>query len=107
MSLVKVTSLWNLPAELSEGEFEKWYLEKHVPEAKKIPGLRKYVINKVHPKYQAESRYYRMVELCFDSVEELEAALQSKEWQEAFKDAAGKVADFIRLYFVEDEVPLG
>ena len=106
MAMAKVTSLWNLPEDLSEEDFEDWYLREHVPEAKKIPGLRKYIINKAHPKYRAETKYYRMVELSFDSMEALEAALVSEEWKEAFKDAQGKIADFIRLYFEEEEVPL-
>ncbi len=35
--MLKVVSMWKLPEGMSEQEFEKWYREKHIGDAKKIP----------------------------------------------------------------------
>lgn len=34
---------------MNDQEFAKYWLEKHAPLAKKMPGLRKYVVNVVRP----------------------------------------------------------
>lgn len=102
--MVKVVALWNIPKEMKEEEFENWYQQKHIQDAKNIPGLRKYQVNKVVQRYQSSSKYYRMAELCFDSIDAAEKALESPEWQYAFKDAKGKIADHVRLFFDTREV---
>jgi len=104
--MVKVVALWNIREEISEKEFEKWYEEKHIPDAKKIPGLKKYTVNRVVFKHRNSSVYYRMAELCFDSMERVEEALESREWTYAFADAKDKIADHIRLFFETKEIPL-
>jgi uncharacterized protein (TIGR02118 family) len=104
--MIKVAALWNIPETISELEFERWYEEKHIPDAKKIPGLKKYTVNRVVSKHRNSSRYYRMAELCFDSIEAVEEALESSEWKYAFKDASNKIADHIRLFFETKEIPL-
>ena len=35
------------PAGVSREEFQKWWVEKHVPFVKKLPGLRRYVVHVV------------------------------------------------------------
>lgn len=104
--MIKVAALWNIPKTMSEQEFEKWYEEKHIPDAKKIPGLRKYMVNRVVSRHRNSSKYYRMAELCFDSMEAVEQALDSAEWKHAFADAKDKITDHIRLYFETKNIAL-
>lgn len=104
--MVKVVALWNIPPGMKEEDFERWYEGKHINDARKIPGLRKYTVNRVAQKYQSISKYYRMAELYFDSIEEAENALESPEWQYALKDAKDKIVDHIRLFFEMKEVSL-
>jgi uncharacterized protein (TIGR02118 family) len=41
--MIKVVSIWALPSGMSESEFEDWYVGRHIADAKKIPGLRRYI----------------------------------------------------------------
>lgn len=104
--MIKVVSMWKLPDGLSEKEFEDWYVKKHIGDAKKIPGLRKYTVNRVIESERANAPYYRMAELCFDTVEAARAAFESPEWKYALADAQGKLAAPMRLYLESDDVKL-
>ena len=104
--MIKVAALWNISSAMTEDDFEKWYQERHIPDAKKIPGLRNYTVSRVVSKYRSSSKYYRMAELCFDSIEAVEEALESPEWQHAFTDAKDKIADHIRLFFETKDISL-
>ena len=79
--MLKVVSMWKLPEGMSEQEFEKWYREKHIGDAKKISGLRRYTVNRVAPSERAAAPYYRMAELSFDNIEAAKAAFESPQWK--------------------------
>jgi uncharacterized protein (TIGR02118 family) len=69
--------------------FDKHYFEKHVPLAKKIPGLRKYEVNKgpiMTP--QGPSGLHLIAVLHFDSVDAIQKAFASPEGQAAGADVA-------------------
>lgn len=102
--MIKVVSIWQLPDGMSEIEFETWYLNKHVGDAQKIPGLRRYTINQVIPDERANSRFYRMAELSFDTIEIARAAFESEEWKYAFVDAKKYIGDFMRFYFDSKDI---
>ena len=102
--MIKVVSIWALPAGLSEADFEAWYTNKHVPDAQRIPGLRRYTINRVIPEERANSRFYRMAELSFDSIEVARSAFESEEWKYAFADAKAYIGDFMRFYFDSTDI---
>lgn len=104
--MLKFVALWNVAPGLSEAEFEDWYRRVHVEDARRIPGLRRYTINRVAPAEAEGSAYYRMAELCFDSHDAAKAAMASPEWQHAFHDARDKIAGHVRLFFLSEEVPL-
>ena len=104
--MLKFVALWNVAPGLSEAEFEHWYRKVHVADAKRIPGLRRYTINRVAPGQAAGSAYYRMAELSFDSLEAAQAAMASPEWRHAFHDAQDKITGHVRLFFQSEEVPL-
>ncbi|HYF18083.1 MAG TPA: EthD family reductase [Ramlibacter sp.] len=102
--MIKVVSIWQLPPGMAEDEFERWYVGKHVPDAQKIPGLRRYTINRVIPEERASSRFYRMAELSFDSIEAARSAFESAEWKYAFADAKPYIGDFMRFYFDSQDI---
>jgi uncharacterized protein (TIGR02118 family) len=67
--------------------FDKHYFEKHVPIAKKIPGLRKYEVNKgpiMTP--QGPSGLHLIAVLHFDDVAAIQKAFASPEGQAAGAD---------------------
>jgi len=67
--------------------FDKYYLETHVPIAKKIPGLRKYEISQGAVASPAgTSPYYLVAILHFDDVAAIQAAFGSPEGKVAVDD---------------------
>jgi uncharacterized protein (TIGR02118 family) len=104
--MLKFVALWNIREGIAEADFEHWYRNVHMPDAKRIPGLRRYTVNRVTDAARGESRYYRMAELCFDSHEAMQKALETPEWQHAFRDAQGWITDHLRLKLETEDVPL-
>lgn len=102
--MIKVVSIWALPQGMGEAEFEAWYVGKHVADAQKIPGLRRYTINRVIEEERASAKFYRMAELSFDSIEAARSAFNSEEWKYAFADAKRYVGDFMRFYFDSKDI---
>jgi uncharacterized protein (TIGR02118 family) len=103
---MKFVALWNLPDGDSEAEFERWYRDIHIPDAKRIPGLRRYTVNRACAQTRVTSSFYRMAELSFDSFEAAQIALASPEWKHALSDASGRLAGHVRIFFDSEEVPL-
>lgn len=84
--MAKVLALYKHPA--SAKEFDAYYFAKHVPIAKKIPGLRRYEVSTgpVSPLQGGDSPYHLAAVLTFDSVAAIGAALQSPEGQATAAD---------------------
>jgi uncharacterized protein (TIGR02118 family) len=69
------------------GAFDKYYLEKHIALAKKIPGLRKYEISKDGVATPAgPSGYHLVAILQFDDLAAIQRAVASAEGQAAVAD---------------------
>jgi uncharacterized protein (TIGR02118 family) len=69
--------------------FDKYYFEKHIPIAKKIPGLRKYRVTKgpvMTP--GGPSTFHLIADLQFDDMAAIQAAFASAEGQAAAADVA-------------------
>ena len=67
--------------------FDKYYAEKHIQVAKKIPGLRKYEISQGPVATPAgPSGYHLVVLLHFDNLAAIQAAFGSAEGQAAVAD---------------------
>ena len=80
--------------------FDKHYAEKHIPLAKKIPGLRKYEVSKGAVTTPAGPAGYHLVAvLQFDDMAAIQKAFASREGQAAAADvqtfATGGVDMFI------------
>ena len=104
--MLKFVALWNLAPDVNATDFERWYHDTHIEDAKRIPGLRRYTVNRAAAELRADAPYYRMAELTFDSYAAAQAALATPEWRHAFQDATGRIADHRRLFFCTQDIPL-
>jgi uncharacterized protein (TIGR02118 family) len=80
--------------------FDRYYFDKHIPVAKKLPGLRKYEVSQgpvVTP--AGPSGYHLVATLQFDNLSAIQSAFASAEGQAAAADvqkfATGGVDMFI------------
>lgn len=77
--------LYNTPSD--PAAFDAHYFARHVPLAKKIPGLRSYEVNKGPVSTpQGASPYHLVALLGFDSLEAIGAAMTSAEGQATAAD---------------------
>ncbi len=68
--MIKLVVLWNPPEHMTPEEFDRRYFAEHVPLARSIPGVRKYLTTKfLQSPDGSPPRYYRMAELYYDSVD--------------------------------------
>ena len=83
--MARLLVMYKPPSDASA--FDKHYVEKHVPIAKKIPGLRKYEISHGAVGTPAgPSNYHLVAILHFDDVAAIQAAFASAEGQAAVAD---------------------
>jgi len=82
--MAQVFVLYNTPAD--PAAFDRYYRDKHIPLAKKIPGLRSYSINDGPVQALAGTAPYLIAILTFDSIAAVNAALTSPEGQAAAAD---------------------
>ena len=83
--MARLLVLYNKPAD--SAAFDRYYFETHVPIAKKVPGLRSYIVNDGPLNVVAGNQLpYLIAELAFDSMPDLQLALASAEGQAAAAD---------------------
>ncbi len=82
--MAQLLVLYNAPAD--PAAFEQYYHQTHIPLANKIPGLRKYTINKGPVQALAGTAPHLIATLEFDSLADIQAALASPEGQAAAAD---------------------
>jgi uncharacterized protein (TIGR02118 family) len=83
--MIQLTVLYGHPQD--PAAFDSYYQQTHGPLAAKIPGLKGYIGSKPAALMPNEpSPYYLIAELYFESMETLQAGLQSPEGQAAAGD---------------------
>jgi uncharacterized protein (TIGR02118 family) len=82
---------------------EKHYLGTHVGIARRLPGLRNYVIGKLIKTAGIEDSRYRMAILVFDSLDAYRAAYASPAGRELVKDEAATIRN-ARVYRLDARV---
>ena len=97
--MLKIVAFFNPADGVTVDAFEDWYLNKHVADARKIPGLRRYTIHKANEAAEDKPRYFRLAELEFDDLPAAERALASADYQYALRDAKSFITDHARYYF--------
>jgi len=102
--MFKLVILLKKKSSLSDGDFAKYWLETHAPLAKRMPGVRRYVVNIVRRPPNREPDYSGVVELWFDDVGAMKKAFASPEGQATSKDTE-VFADSVTALYV-DEHPI-
>jgi uncharacterized protein (TIGR02118 family) len=83
--MARLVVMYKTPQDASA--FDKYYIDTHVPIAKKIPGLRKYEISRGAVATPAgPSNYHLVAILHFDDVAAIQAAFGSPEGKAAVAD---------------------
>ena len=94
--MVKLISLMKRKDGLSREEFARWAIEDHAPIGKSMPGIRQYRINVLRAD-QPDTEFDGVFELWFDSIEALQAALNSDIGTPAREDALAHASKRIHL----------
>ena len=82
--------------------FDKYYFERHIPIAKKIPGLRKYEVNQGPVATPAgPSGIHLVAMLHFDDMAAIQSAFASAEGQAAAGDLQNFATGGADLYFFD------
>src|SRR5512137_2579476 len=74
--MVKAILGYDIEPGMSVEAYEKWLREVHVPDLSRVPGLRKIVLNTVKGLVRGETRFYRIAELHYESMEAFEKAMK-------------------------------
>ena len=77
--MAQLLVLYGTPAD--PAAFEQYYRQTHMPLAQKLPGLRKYTINKGPVQALSGTAPHLVATLDFDSLADIQAALASPEGQ--------------------------
>ena len=89
---------------LTNDEFASYWLETHAPLAKRMPGLRKYVVNVVKRPPNREPDFDGVVELWFDDVASMKKAFTSSEGAATQKDTEAFTANLTTMYIDEHSI---
>jgi uncharacterized protein (TIGR02118 family) len=86
--VIKIVGYWTAPADPADiALFEDDYMNRHVPIAARLPGLRRLTTLRVEDGYMGgEVQHYRIVEACFDDKDALDAALRTAEFKAMRED---------------------
>ena len=76
--MVKAILGYDIEPGIPEEIYNRWLREVHLPDLRRIPGLRKVVLNTVRDTIREGLTFYRIAELHYDSMEAFEAAA---EWR--------------------------
>ena len=83
--MAKLTVLYGHPTDAVA--FEEYYANKHAPLVEQIPNLRQFEAGKIIATPDgSEPPYYRIADLYFESVEQLQSGMGSSEGQAAAED---------------------
>jgi uncharacterized protein (TIGR02118 family) len=94
--MVKLISLMKRKEGLSREDFAKWAVEDHSPIGKRMPKIRQYRISVLRSD-QPDTEFDAVFEMWFDSIEDLQAALDSSVGTEAREDALAHASNRIHL----------
>jgi uncharacterized protein (TIGR02118 family) len=97
----RLVVLYSTPADAAA--FDSYYFSTHAPLAKKMPGLRSYIVSSgnVATPGEIEQPYHFFAELYFDSVDAIAAALASPEGQAAVADLANFAAAGVTIAMMD------
>src|ERR671917_1960852 len=98
--MVKGTALYGDPQD--PAAFEEHYANTHVPLVKTIPNLQRFEPAKVVATPDgSEPPYYRIAELYFEDMEQMQQSLASEEGQATVADVQNFATGGVTFYFSE------
>ena len=101
--MVKYVVIFSLPPGTNPDELYSYWIETHATNIKRhLPGIRKYVIDRVIGAPEGEPQFFGMAQLWFDDVEAIEKA-HSKLPVDDFRS---RISNIIRVYTEEKEIEL-
>lgn len=89
---------------ITEEEFTRHWLNTHVPLAKMMPGVRRYVVNLVKKPPNREADFNGVVELWFDDVESMKKAFASPMGKITQQDSYKFTSSTLTLFVEEREL---
>ena len=81
-------------------EYEKWLREIHLPDLKRVPGLKKVVFNTAKGIVRGETTFYRIAELHYDSMETFKKAMKWREENPVSEERSPKGKTDFKFYVV-------
>lgn len=102
--MFKIMTLLKKKPEFSDEEFARYWLETHASLAKKMPGLRRYVVNIVKRPPNREPDYNGVVELWFDDQASMKRAFTSPEGVATQNDTEVFASGLITMYIDEHHI---
>ena len=98
--MVKAILGYDIEPGVSEEAYDRWLREIHIPDLKKIPGLRKIVFNTVRGRVRDGLTFYRIAELHYDSLEAFEKAAQWREENPVPEERGPKGRTDFKFYLI-------
>lgn len=89
---------------MGDVEFARYFLNEHAPLAKKMPDLRRYVVNIVQRPPNKEPDYHGVGEMWFDYCESMKRAFSSPQGELTKKDTENFASKMMTLFIDEHEV---
>ena len=89
---------------MSDVDFARYLLDEHASVAKKMPSLRKYVVNIVQRPPNREPEYHGVSELWFDDRESMKKAFSSPQGSIVQKDTENFADKTLTLFTDEHEI---
>jgi len=77
--MVKAILGYDIMPGMTVEAYEKWLREVHIPDLARVPGLKKIVFNTVKGVVRGDTRFYRIAELHYESMEVFERAMKWRE----------------------------
>ncbi len=98
--MVKATALYGHPED--PDAFDEHYAKTHVPLVEKILNLQRFEAAKIVATPDgSEPPYYRIAELSFESMEQMQASLSTPEGQRLVEDIFKLPTDEVTVFFSE------
>lgn len=88
---------------MTDDDFAEYMQNTHAPIAKKMPGLRKYVVNIVQKPPTKEPEYHGVAELWFDDRNSMKSAFSSPQGRMTQKDTRNFAGKTVTLFTDEHE----
>lgn len=98
--MVKAILGYDIMPGMTPKDYEKWLREVHLPDLKRIPGLKRVVLNTVKGIVRGETTFYRIAELHYESMEAFEKAAKWREENPISKERSPNGKTDFKFYVV-------